>query len=69
LFEHPEPALRWFSDGQITQGLTYLVSTSASGDNGWLCSTEVPTEDRVRCAEAVASCLQNLKLKATEAES
>ena len=38
LFEDAETALRYFSDSQIAQGLTYLVSTSASGDNGWLYS-------------------------------
>jgi hypothetical protein len=54
LFERPEPALRWYSDSQIAQGLTYLVSTSATGDNGWLYSTDVAIEDRVRCVEAVA---------------
>ena len=55
LFEEPEPALRWFSDGQIAQGLTYLVSTSASGDNGWLYAPTVPVDDRRRCVEAVGS--------------
>ena len=60
LFEHPDPALRWFSDSQIAQGLTYLVSTSASGDNGWLYSTDVAIEDRVRCVEAVASLFAQL---------
>ena len=28
---------------------------SASGDNGWLCSREVPTKERIHCAEAVGS--------------
>jgi len=60
LFEHPEPALRWYSDSQIAQGLTYLVSTNATGDNGWLYSTEVPIADRVRCVEAVASLFAQL---------
>ena len=60
LFEHPEPALRWYSDSQIAQGLTYLVSTSASGDNGWFYSTDVPIKDRVRCVEAVASLFAQL---------
>lgn len=55
LFEESVAALRWFSDSQIAQGLTYLVSTSASGDNGWLYSTDVPVKDRVRCVEAVAT--------------
>jgi len=55
LFEQPEPPLRWYSDSQIAQGLTYLVSTSATGDSGWLYSTDVPIADRVRCVEAVAA--------------
>jgi hypothetical protein len=53
LFEHPQPALRWYSDSQIAQGLTYLVSTSASGDNGWLYSTEVPIEDRMKLTRLI----------------
>ena len=60
LFAHPEPALRWYSDSQIAQGLTYLVSTSATGDNGWLYSTDVPIEDRIRCVDAVASLFAKL---------
>ena len=55
LFEEPEPALRWFADGQIAQGLTYLVGTSASGDNGWFYATSVPVEQRLRCVEAVGT--------------
>ena len=79
LFELPEPALRWYSDRQIALGLTYLVSTSVSGDNGWLYSTDVPTADRVRCVEAVvflfaqlfvARCIPHLShLSETEAGS
>jgi hypothetical protein len=34
LFEDPAQSLYWFSDDQNAQGLTYLVGTSASGDNG-----------------------------------
>jgi hypothetical protein len=60
LFEEPEVLLRWFSDAQVAQGLTYLVSTSASGDSGWFYSTSVPTEDRVHCVEAVASLFAEL---------
>jgi hypothetical protein len=52
LFSDPEPALQWFSDCQIAQGLTYLMNTSATGDNGWLYSTSVPGKDRKRCLEA-----------------
>jgi hypothetical protein len=42
------------------EALTYLVSTSATGDNSWLYSTDVPSEDRVRCVEAVASLFAQL---------
>ena len=52
--------LRWYSDSQIAQGLTYLVSTRATGDNGWFYSTDVAIEDRVRCVEAVASLFAQL---------
>ena len=55
LFEEPEPALRWFADGQLAQGLTYLVGTSASGDNGWFYATSVAVEQRLRCVEAVGT--------------
>ena len=60
LFEDPEPALSGFADSQIAQGLTYLVNTSASGDNGWLCSTDVPVRDRLRCVESVATLFAKL---------
>ena len=55
LFEYPEDALHYFSDAQIAQGLTYLVSTSASGDSGWLYSRDVLADHRVRCVNSVAS--------------
>jgi hypothetical protein len=60
LFEDPERTLCWFSDDQIAQGLTYLVGTSASGDNGWLSAMEVPVEARVRCVEAIGKLFDRL---------
>ena len=39
LFEEPEPLIFEYSDSQIAQGLTCLVNTSASGDNGWFYAT------------------------------
>lgn len=60
LFEDPESALQGFADSQIAQGLTYLVNTSASGDNRWLCSTDVPIKDRVRCINSVAILFEKL---------
>ncbi len=32
LFEEPDQHLEWFTDAQIARGLTYLVSTSVSGE-------------------------------------
>jgi hypothetical protein len=46
-FGHPAPLMLEYSDGQIAQGLTYLVSTSASGDNEWL--------PRPTCRSSIAS--------------
>lgn len=53
LFRDPEPALEYFSDDQIAQGLTYLVNTTASGDSGWLYCRTVPTPDRLGCINAI----------------
>jgi hypothetical protein len=60
LFEEPEPALEGFADSQIAQGITYLVNTSACGDNRWLCSTDVPVKDRVRCVSSIATLFAKL---------
>jgi hypothetical protein len=60
LFERPDEHLRWFSDAQIAQGLTYLVSTSASGDSGWLYSTDVATANRLACIHATYSVFEKL---------
>ena len=60
LFENAEPALEGFADRQIAQGLTYLVNTMASGDNGWFYSTEVPVGGRIRCVEAIAPFFERL---------
>ena len=56
----PSGPLYWFSDDQIAQGLTYLVGTSASGDNGWLSAMEVRVETRVRCVEAIGKLFDRL---------
>ena len=55
LFAQPEAALEWFADSQIAQGLTYLLGTSASGDNGWFYATSVPIAKRVACIEAIGN--------------
>jgi hypothetical protein len=60
LFEDSERTLFWSSDDQIAQGLTYLVGTSASGDNGWLSAMEVPIEARVRCVEGIGKLFDRL---------
>ena len=54
LYADPLPALQWFGDAQIAQGLTYLMNTSASGDSGWLYCRDVPAIERQRCIETIA---------------
>jgi len=60
LFAAPEQALEWFADSQIAQGLTYLVSTSASGDSRWLSTPSVPGAVRKRCVEAIGTLFARL---------
>jgi hypothetical protein len=49
LFIETGRSLPFFSDAQIAQGFTYLLSISASGDRGWLYSRAMPTEARLQC--------------------
>jgi hypothetical protein len=60
LFSTTERSLAGFSDAQIAQGFRYLLSTSASGDNGWFYSTAAPTEVRLRCIEAIENVFADL---------
>ncbi|TCN29012.1 hypothetical protein [Sinorhizobium americanum] len=60
LFSTTEHSLASFSDAQIAQGLTYLLSTSASGDNGWFYSTSTPTAARLSCIEAIENVFTDL---------
>ncbi|ASY65463.1 hypothetical protein SJ05684_b44810 (plasmid) [Sinorhizobium sojae CCBAU 05684] len=53
LFSTTEQSLSGFSDAQIAQGLTYLLNTSASGDNGWFYSQCTAFEERLRCVAAI----------------
>jgi hypothetical protein len=62
LFESSTSVLQYFSDDQVAQGLTYLLSTSASGDNGWFYSRDVPTTDRVRCVRSIERVFSDLFL-------
>ena len=47
LFRDPEGPLAAFSDAEIAQGLTYLISTSASGDRGWFYDRKIPAPARI----------------------
>lgn len=53
LFEDPMPALGPYSDDQIAQGLTYLLSISATGHKDWFCAAEVPLDRRLACIAAM----------------
>ena len=60
LFSSPVSTLADFSDAQIAQGLTYLVNTSATGDDGWLYSRDVPAVARLACIDSVATLFAEL---------
>jgi hypothetical protein len=47
LLRNPEEVLATFSDAQIAQGLTYLVSTSAAGERGWFYDRTIPARARI----------------------
>lgn len=48
LFEDPEPALAFFADSQIAQGLTYLIDPGASDHALSLLDESVPLGERLR---------------------
>jgi hypothetical protein len=60
LFENPVSALENYADSQISQGLTYLVNTMASGDCGWFYSRAVSVSDRLRAISAIYSLFDQL---------
>jgi hypothetical protein len=60
LFQDPGGVLEPFTDRQIAQGLTYLFSTSGSGDNGWFHSTALPVPDRVRLVASIGDLFEKL---------
>jgi hypothetical protein len=60
LFENPEPALAYFSDAQIAQGLHYLIDSGAGGVVLALGDESVPLIDRERCVRAIEILFANL---------
>lgn len=60
LFTEAPAALEWFSDDQIAQGLTYLMNTMASGDNGWFYSRTVPEQARRECIAAMQALFRDI---------
>lgn len=54
LFAEGPQHLRWFSDAQIAQGLTYLVDTSAVGAQPYVADPTVPAKARSALWDAVA---------------
>jgi hypothetical protein len=60
LFENPEVLVAEFGDGQIAQGLTYLVDTMASGDDGHLADRSVPIADRLRLLRSIATLFERV---------
>ncbi len=55
LFEDPEPALAYFADSQIAQGLHYLIDTGAGGTVLALTESVVPLPERLRCLRSIGT--------------
>jgi len=54
-FENADTVLQPFSDGQVNQGLHYLISNLGSGYSYVLLDTTVPLAARLRCIGAMAA--------------
>jgi hypothetical protein len=54
LFSEGPTALQWFSDAQIAQGLTGLISTMAVGDQPWMRDPVTPANDRAAVWQAIS---------------
>jgi len=53
LFEDPEPALAYFSDAQIAQGLDYIINNAAGDLLAAIRERTLPLADRLRCARSI----------------
>jgi hypothetical protein len=60
LFENPLSALENYADSQISQGLTYLVDTTASGDSGWFNSRAVTVLERLQAISVIYALFDKL---------
>ncbi len=61
-FENPEPALAYFSDAQIDQGLRYIIDNGAGDLLGAVREPSVPLPDRRRCVSAMRTLYDKLFL-------
>ncbi len=62
LFEDPEPALFYFSDAQIDQGLRYIIDNGAGDLLSAVRDVRLPLKDRLRCVGAIRSVYDKLFL-------
>lgn len=60
LFEDPEPALFYFSDAQIAQGLDYIISNAAGDLLASIREPSLPLETRLRCARSIGAVYDRL---------
>lgn len=61
-FDDPEPALYYFSDAQIDQGLRYIIDNGAGDLFSALRAPKVPLVYRQRCVSAICSLYDKLFL-------
>ncbi|MBM3482726.1 MAG: hypothetical protein FJX66_05450 [Alphaproteobacteria bacterium] len=60
LFEDPEPALAYFSDAQIAQGLDYIINNAAGDLLASIREPALPLEARLRCARSISTVYDRL---------
>jgi hypothetical protein len=60
LFEDPDPALAYFADSQIAQGLHYLIDSGAGGYVVALSQSAVALQERLRCLESIGTLFAHL---------
>ena len=60
LFSDGPQAMQWFSDAQIAQGLTGLITTMAVGDQPWMRDPVTPADERARAWDAVSRFFANV---------
>jgi hypothetical protein len=60
LCEEAAKALARFGDDQLSEGLTYLFDTTATGDPGWFCCSAISVELRLQAIRSLHGLFENV---------